>query len=76
MSWPKRDMFAVTVDGVVLINIPALDEDNPPPLAVRKGVFVGVALTDKERRLLYECAYDTTSEVAALISGGRRRRRK
>jgi hypothetical protein len=75
MTWPKRDMFAITVDGDVLINILAVDEDNPPPLALRRGVFVGVVLTEKEKRLLGEGVFDATSEVAALISGQRRRRR-
>jgi len=74
VSWPKKDMFAVTVDGAVLINILALDEDNPPPLALRKGVFIGVVLTEKEKRLLGERAFDATSEIAATISGQRQRR--
>ncbi len=76
MSWPKRDMFAVTIDGVVLVNILALEEDNPPPLAFQRGVFVGVALTDAERELVSERVYDAMSELAATISGHRRRRRK
>ena len=75
MSWPKRDMFAVTADGAVLINILALDEDNPPPLALRKGVFVGVVLTEKEVQLLGEGVFDATSAVASTIAGQRRRRR-
>ncbi len=75
MSWPKKDMFAVTSDGAVLINVLALDEDNPPPLALRKGVFVGVVLTKSEKKLLGERAFDAASDVAAAISGHRRRRR-
>ena len=75
MTWPKRDMFAVTVDGAILINVLALDEDNPPPLALRKGVFVGVVLTEKETKLLSERTFDAASEIAATISGQRRRRR-
>ena len=75
MTWPKRDMFAVTVDGAVLINILALDEDNPPPLALRKGVFVGVVLTEREKKLLSENVYDAMSEVAATIGAQRRRKR-
>jgi hypothetical protein len=66
-------MFAVTVDGAILINILALDEDSPPPLALRKGVFVGVVLTEKEKQLLGEGVFDATSEAAAIISGKRRR---
>jgi hypothetical protein len=69
-------MFAITSDGTLLINILALEEDAPPPLARRRGVFVGVALTKKETKLLSVRAYDATSEVAATISGQRRRRRK
>jgi len=75
VTWPKRDLFAVTADGEVLLNVLALEEDTPPPLARRKGVFVGVRLTTAERRLLSECVYDATAEVAARISGRRRRAR-
>jgi hypothetical protein len=69
-------MFAVTVDGVVLVNILALEEENPPPLALQRGVFVGVVLTEEENRLVSERVYDAMSELAATISGQRRRRRK
>ena len=75
MTWPKRDMFAVTVDGVVLVNILALEEENPPPLALQTGVFVGVALTETEKQLVGERVHDALSELAATISGQRRRRR-
>ena len=75
MTWPKRDMFAVTVDGAVLVNILALDEDNPPSLALQRGVFVGVALTTDEQKLLAEHVYDSTAAVASIISGRRRRAR-
>ena len=75
MSWPKRDLFAVTSDGAVLVNILALDESNPPPLALRKGVFVGVVLTEKEKKLFGERAFDAASDIASTISGQRRRRR-
>jgi len=68
-------MFAVTSDGVTLINVLALNEDNPPRLALRKGVFVGVVLTEKEKTLMSERAFDAASEIAAMISGQRRRRR-
>jgi hypothetical protein len=73
-SWPTKDMFAVTVDGAVLINVRALDESSPPPLSLRKGVFVGIALTAEETQLLSERVYDATSEAAATISGRRRRK--
>ncbi len=76
MTWPKRDMFAVTVDGVVLVNILALEEENPPPLALQRGVFVGVVLTEAENKLVSERVYDAMAELAATISGKRRWRRK
>ena len=76
MTWPKRDMFAVTVDGVVLVNILALEEKNPPALALQRGVFVGVVLTEAENKLVGEGVYDALSELAATISGQRRRHRK
>ncbi len=76
MTWPKRDLFAVTVDGVVLVNILALEEDHPPPLALQRGVFVGVALSDTEQQLASERVYDALSELAATIGGRRRMRRK
>jgi hypothetical protein len=67
-------MFAITADGAILINILALEEDNPPPLALRKGIFVGVVLTENERKLLGERAFDAASDIAAAIGGQRRRR--
>ena len=74
--WPKRDMFAVTVDGVVFVNVLALEEEDPPPLALQRGVFVGVAITKAEHALVSARVYDAMSELAATISGQRRRRRK
>ena len=74
--WPKRDLFAVTVDGAVLMNVLALEEEKPPELALQKGVFVGVALTQAEARLVSERVYDAMSELAATISGKRRRCRR
>ena len=76
MSWPTRVMFAITSDGTVLINNLALAEDSPQPLARQRGVFVGVALTKRETKLLSVHVFDAMSEVAATVSGQRRRRRK
>jgi hypothetical protein len=76
VTWPKRDMFAVTADGAVLINILALEEGDPPPLARQKGVFVGVVLSETEKKLLDENMYDALSAVAANICGQRRRKIK
>ena len=75
MKWPKEDMFAITVDGKVLINARALDDADLAKLAEKKtGVFVGVVLQARESRLLSEHLYDACSEAAARI-GGRRRKR-
>lgn len=74
MSWPKTDLFAITVDGEMLINILALDEENPPPLALRRNVFVGVSLTAQEKELLSEHTYDAHSALAAAIASERRKR--
>ena len=76
MTWPKKDIFAITVDGAILINVLALEENNPPELALQKGVFVGVVLTEEENKLVGERVYDALSELAAVIGGQRRRRRK
>lgn len=73
MSWPERDMFAITTDGIVLINAAALDEDLAK-LARRKGVFIGVPLRASERRLALRRLREAMSEAAAYVSGGRRRR--
>jgi len=75
MTWPKRDMLAITVDGAVLVNVLAIEEDNPPPLALQRGIFVGVMLTADEQKLLAEHIYDATAEAASIISGRRRRAR-
>ena len=76
MSWPVRDMFAVTADGTILVNILALKEMRPPRLALQKGVFIGVALTEEETKHLSENVYDAMAETAARISGQRRRSRR
>jgi hypothetical protein len=76
MTWPKRDLFAVTVDGAVYVNILALEEKSPPPLALKKTIFVGVLLTAKEKQVLSERLYDAMSEAAAFLGGQRRRQRK
>ena len=73
MTGPKRDMFAVTTDGVIVVNILALNEKDPPRLALQKGLFVGVALTAEESKLLGENVYDAMAETAARINGERRR---
>ena len=74
MKWPKEDMFAITIDGKVLMNARALDDVDLAELATRKGTFIGVVLSKGEVRRLSERMYDASSEAAAFISGGRRRR--
>ena len=44
-------------------------------LATKKGVFVGVVLSKGEVRKLSERMYDASSEAAAFVSGGRRKKR-
>lgn len=73
MTWPKRHLFAVTEDGAVYVNVLALEERTPPPLAQKHTYFVGVELTRTEKALLDERLYDAMAEAAALI-GGRRRK--
>ena len=64
-------MFAVTADGTILINILALKEKGPPRLALQKGIFVGVALTEVESKLVQELLYDASSDAAAPNAGTR-----
>ena len=75
MSWPARDMFAITVDGKVLINARAFETEDLVKLAQKKGVFIGVPISERDVRVLLEHVYDSCSEVAAEISSKRRRRR-
>jgi hypothetical protein len=80
-NWPREQLFAVTVDGKVLMNAQALDDADLATLATRRDVFVGVILQADEVRRLRRAIRDATSEAAASISGARRtkarpRRRK
>ena len=78
MSWPSRDLFAVTVDGRVLMNAHAIDDVDLAELVGKQNVFVGITLTKREVRMLSERMHDANSEAAALIAGkrhwGKRRR--
>jgi hypothetical protein len=74
MSWPKRDMLAVTADGRILLNAKALEGVDVVKLVGQKNVFVGVVLRPNEVRELSERMYDASSEAAAFIVGKRRRR--
>ncbi len=75
MSWPKEDIFAVTLDGKVLLNARALDGVDLGELAKKKNIFVGVVLTKREVRSLSESFYDASSEAAAVIVGARRKKK-
>jgi hypothetical protein len=75
VSWPARDIFAISVDGKVLINARAFETEDLAKLAHQKGVFIGVPISERDVRVLLEHVYDACSEVAAEISSRRRRRR-
>lgn len=72
--WPERDLFAITSEGVVLINAAALDDVDLVKLVRSKNVFVGVPLRRSERRLVLRRLHEAMSEAAAYVSGERRRR--
>ncbi len=74
MRWPRERLFAVTIDGKVLMNARALEEVDLVELALRPGTFVGVVLDASEVGRLREQFTDAASEVAAAISGRRKRR--
>jgi hypothetical protein len=73
-KWPGRDLFAVTSDGTVFVNALVFDDVDLVELVRKKGVFVGVRLRSRERRLLVARMNEAGSEAAAFISGGRHRR--
>jgi len=72
-AWPREQLFAVTIDGQVLMNAMALDDVDLAELVRSGDVFIGVVLTPAEVRRLREQFTDTASEVAAAISGRRKR---
>lgn len=74
MSWPEKDLIAITIDGTLLVNARALDGVDLEDLVMRKDVFVGVRLHARESRLLRRRLAEAASEAAAYVSGGRRRR--
>jgi hypothetical protein len=76
MSWPTRDMFAVTIDGKILLNAKAIDGVDLAKLVRKKGVFIGVPLQVRELHLLLRRLSEASSEAAAYISGGRSRQRR
>jgi hypothetical protein len=74
VRWPRERLFAVTTDGRLLMNARALDEVNLAELAQQPETFVGVVLDASEVRRLQRQFTDAASEVAAAISGRRKRR--
>lgn len=72
-TWPRERPFAVTIDGRVLMNAMALDDVDVAELVRGGDVFIGVVLTPAEVRRLGEQFADAASEVAAAISGRRKR---
>jgi hypothetical protein len=54
MTWPKADMFAVTLDGKILVNAQALEGVDIAELVRKKNVFGGVELDPNEIRQLGE----------------------
>jgi hypothetical protein len=74
-NWTHRQLFALTVDGKVLMNARALDDVDLAALARTKDVFVGVMLHVSEVRRLSKAIRDASSEAAAVISGRRKRTR-
>lgn len=74
MTWPKADMFVVTLDGKILMNARALEGVDIAELAGKKNVFVGVELDPNEVRDLGERIYDASSEAASVFVGRRRKK--
>ncbi len=71
IEWPRKRLFAVSIDGKVLMNARALDDVDLAELAQRPDTFVGVVLDASELRRVREQFTDAASEVAAAISGWR-----
>jgi hypothetical protein len=73
--WPRARLFAVTVDGEVLLNVHAIE--GLDALALVRGdrdVFVGVVLRPGEVRRLGKCIRDACSDAAASFASTRRPR--
>jgi hypothetical protein len=75
MRWPRERLFAVTIDGKVLMNARALEDVDLAELVQREDTFVGVVLDASEVRRLREQFTDAASEAAAGISGRRKKLR-
>ncbi len=71
MSWSKKDLFAITFDGTLLMNADTLDETDLAKLMREEPVFIGIPIGPREARRLRKNLRDACSEAAANISGGR-----
>jgi len=75
VRWPRERLFAVTIDGKLLMNARAIDDIDLAELARRSDTFIGVILTASELRRVSKQFTDAASEAAAGI-GGKRRKKK
>lgn len=76
MRWPRESLFAVTIDGKVLMNARALDDVDLAELALKPETFIGVVVDAEELRRVREQFTDAASEAAAAISGRRNKKRR
>jgi hypothetical protein len=74
MRWPRERLFALAIDGTLLMNARALDDVSLAELAGRLDVFVGVPLGPAELARVRDQLINASSEAAALIAGGRTKR--
>jgi hypothetical protein len=75
--------MAVASDGAVIINVAASSVGPVDPLklverAIAEGgqVFIGVTVSEQERRLVLKHLDDSTAETVSWIFGGRRHHRR
>ena len=75
-AWPRERLFAMTVDGELLLNARAIEGiDLVALVRDHPDVFVGLALRPREVRLLSKNVRDACSDAAAILGCKRRRRR-
>ena len=76
------DPFAVTSSGVVLLNVQNFDDVETAEDALRRAlreqgpIFIGVAMSDDEIRVVLEHLGDVVHEPSGLLIGRRQRRRR
>jgi hypothetical protein len=76
VTWPPRDLFAVTLDGTLLVNARALEADPDAQVSGASTTFYGATLTRKEAQLLRAAIAEAATEAVARIDGARRARRR